>query len=71
MFQAVAEDAVEIGVTEEKLRRRCVELVETSEMIIDSGSVIYQPRRGVIGLAQIKPSFQDWETRLRKILMSI
>ena len=40
-------------------------------MIIDSGSVIYQPRRGVIGLAQIKPSFQDWETRLRKILMSV
>lgn len=39
-------------------------------MIIDSGSGIYQPRRGVIGLAQIMPSFQDWETRLQKNLES-
>ena len=38
----------------EKLRR--------SGMIIDMVSMFYQPRRGVIGLAHIMPSFQDLGT---------
>ena len=52
VFQAVAEDAVKAGVSVQKLRR--------SGIIIDTGSVFYQPRRGVIDLAQIMPSFQDF-----------
>lgn len=59
VLQAVAEDAVKAGVTEQKLRR--------SGTIIDSGSRIYQPRRGVIGLKHAMPSFQDLETGWRKI----
>ena len=59
VLQAVAEHTVETGVTEQKLRR--------SGTIIDSGSRIYQPRRGVIGLKHAMPSFQDLETGLRKI----
>jgi len=54
VFQAVAEDAVKAGVSKQKLRR--------SGTIIDMGSVFYQPRRGVIGLAHIMSSVSTSST---------
>ena len=41
--------------------------LQRSGMIVDMDSMFYQPRRGVIGLAHIMPSFQDLGTGWRQI----